>query len=43
MRLHKGDFGADVYDAVAQTGYIEKGEAVQVIKYENSQLIVRKR
>lgn len=32
----------DVYDAVAQTGYINKGEAVQVIKYENAQLIVRK-
>lgn len=39
----KIEIGADVYDAVAQTGYIEKGEAVQVIKYENSQLIVRKR
>ncbi len=32
----------DVYDAVAQTGYIEKGEAIRIIKYENAQLIVRK-
>jgi membrane-bound serine protease (ClpP class) len=32
----------NVYDAVAQTGYIERGENVQVIKYENAQLIVRK-
>lgn len=38
----KIEIGEDVYDAVAQTGYIEKGETVQVIKYENSQLIVRK-
>lgn len=33
----------DVYDAVAQTGYIEKDVPVVVIKYENSQLIVRKK
>lgn len=32
----------NVFDAVAQTGYINKGETVQVIKYENAQLIVRK-
>lgn len=32
----------DVYDAVAQTGYIDKGQAIHVIKYENAQLIVRK-
>ena len=32
----------NVYDAVAQTGYINKGETVHVIKYENAQLIVRK-
>ncbi len=32
----------DVYDAVAQTGYIDKGQPVVVIKYENAQLIVRK-
>ncbi len=39
----KVEINENIYDAVAQTGYIEKGEAVEVIKYENSQLIVRKR
>lgn len=39
----KVEIDENIYDAVAQTGYIEKGEAVEVIKYENSQLIVRKR
>ncbi len=38
----KIEIGDDVFDAVAQTGYIEKGETIQVIKYENAQLIVRK-
>ncbi len=38
----KIEIADDVFDAVAQTGYIEKGEAIQVIKYENAQLIVRK-
>lgn len=38
----KVDIDGDIYDAVAQTGYIEKGESVVVIRYENSQLIVRK-
>ncbi|MGE5384090.1 MAG: NfeD family protein [Omnitrophica WOR_2 bacterium] len=38
----KIEINDDVYDAVAQTGYIEKGQTIQVIKYENSQLIVRK-
>ncbi|HLN53502.1 MAG TPA: NfeD family protein [Lentimicrobium sp.] len=32
----------DVYDAVAQTGYIDKDVPIRVIKYENAQLIVRK-
>ncbi len=31
-----------MFDAVAQTGYIDKGEAVRIVKYENAQLIVRK-
>lgn len=34
--------GDEVYDATALTGYIEKGEAVEVVKYETSQLFVRK-
>jgi membrane-bound serine protease (ClpP class) len=32
----------EVYDATAITGYIEKDEAVEVVKYETSQLFVRK-
>jgi membrane-bound serine protease (ClpP class) len=32
----------EVYDATALTGYIEKGESVEVVKYETSQLFVRK-
>ena len=38
----KVDINGDVFDAVAQTGFIEKGQPVIIIKYENSQLIVRK-
>ncbi|HNS18108.1 MAG TPA: NfeD family protein [Bacteroidales bacterium] len=34
--------GDEVYDATALTGYIEKGEEVEVVKYETSQLFVRK-
>ncbi|MPM18062.1 hypothetical protein SDC9_64468 [bioreactor metagenome] len=30
------------YDATAQIGYIEKGEQIKVVAYENMQLIVRK-
>lgn len=30
------------YDAVSQYGYIEKGEPIVVVKYENAQLIVNK-
>lgn len=32
----------DIYDATALTGYIDKGEAVKVIKYETSQIFVIK-
>ncbi len=32
----------NVYDAVAQVGYIEKGETVRIVGYENSNLIVIK-
>lgn len=38
----KVEIDGEVFDAVARTGYIEKGEPVIVIKYENAQLIVRK-
>lgn len=31
-----------MFDAVAQSGYIDRGEAVRIVKYENAQLIVRK-
>ena len=33
----------DIYDAVAQVSYIEKGEKVKVIKHENSNLVVEKK
>jgi membrane-bound serine protease (ClpP class) len=32
----------DIFDATALTGYIDKGEAVKVIKYETSQIFVIK-
>lgn len=32
---------ADYYDAVANQGFIEKGEKVEVLKYESSQLYVK--
>jgi membrane-bound serine protease (ClpP class) len=32
----------EIYDATALTGYIDKGEKVQVTKYETAQLFVRK-
>lgn len=32
----------DVFDAVSQVSYIEKGDAVKVVDYNNGQLIVRK-
>lgn len=38
----KVEIGGDVYDATAETGYIEKGEKVIVVKYETAQLFVRK-
>ena len=33
---------SDVYDATALTGYIDKGDEVEVVKYETGQLFVRK-
>jgi membrane-bound serine protease (ClpP class) len=32
----------EIYDATALTGFIDKGEAVEVVKYETAQLFVRK-
>ncbi len=32
----------DIYDAVAETSYIDKGTTIIVVAYENAQLIVRK-
>jgi membrane-bound serine protease (ClpP class) len=32
----------NLYDATALTGYIEKGETIEVVKYETAQLFVRK-
>lgn len=32
----------DIYDATADSGYIEKGEIISVIKHETAQLFVRK-
>nr|NQU89713.1 nodulation protein NfeD [Bacteroidota bacterium] len=32
----------DTYDATAESGYIEKGEKIKVIRYINAQLFVRK-
>lgn len=32
----------DIYDATALTGFIDKGEAIVVVKYETAQLFVRK-
>jgi len=34
--------GTDVFDATALTGYIDKGEEIEVVRYEATQLIVRK-
>lgn len=38
----KIDIEGQIFDAVAEAGFIEKGEAIRVVKYENAQLIVRK-
>ena len=38
----KVEIDSDLYDATAETGYIEKGEKVKVVKYETAQLFVRK-
>jgi len=33
----------EIYDAIAITGYIDKGENIEVVKYETGQLYVRKK
>lgn len=38
----KVEINGEVYDATAQTGYIEKGDRVQVVKFETAQLFVKK-
>jgi len=38
----KIEINEESYDATAESGYIEKGEKVKIIRYENMQLIVRK-
>ncbi|PCH66564.1 MAG: serine protease [Bacteroidetes bacterium] len=38
----KVEIDGDLYDATAETGYIEKGTSVKVVKYETAQLFVRK-
>jgi membrane-bound serine protease (ClpP class) len=38
----KVEIDGDVYDAVAENGYIEKGEKISVIKVESAQLYVEK-
>jgi membrane-bound serine protease (ClpP class) len=38
----KVEIEGDIYDATALTGYIDKGESIQVVKYETAQLFVRK-
>jgi membrane-bound serine protease (ClpP class) len=38
----KVKIGNDVYDATAISGYIEKGEAVEVVNYQTGQLFVTK-
>jgi membrane-bound serine protease (ClpP class) len=38
----KVKIGEEVFDATALTGYIDKGEKIEVVKYETGQLFVRK-
>lgn len=38
----KVKIGDEVFDATALTGYIEKGDKIEVVKYETGQLFVRK-
>lgn len=38
----KVKIGDEVYDATALTGYIDQGEEIEVVRYETTQLFVRK-
>jgi membrane-bound serine protease (ClpP class) len=38
----KVKIGDDVFDATALTGYIDQGEKIEVVRYETTQLFVRK-
>ena len=38
----KIEIEGDLYDAVALTSYIDKGEKVTVVDYHNAQLVVKK-
>ena len=38
----KVEVEGNIYDATAETGYIDKGEKILVMKYETAQLFVRK-
>lgn len=38
----KAEIEGTVYDATAESGYIDKGEKILVVKYETAQLFVRK-
>lgn len=38
----KVEIDGDIYDATALTSYIDKGENIQVVKYETAQLFVKK-
>jgi membrane-bound serine protease (ClpP class) len=38
----KVEIGGELYDAVSDIGYIEKGDEVEVVKHESAQVFVRK-
>lgn len=38
----KVEIEGGIYDATAETGYIEKGEPIEVVRFETAQLFVRK-
>jgi membrane-bound serine protease (ClpP class) len=42
MPVGKVEINNSIYDATAETGYIEKGQKVKIIRFETTQLFVRK-
>ena len=38
----KAEIDGNIYDATAETGYIDKGEKIEVVRFETAQLFVRK-